>query len=388
MSKIRAILIAIAALGGAALLTRRFAAALIERSFNRVLLHPPYAPDAQSQAIHQRAFIADLHADSLATGRNLLFRSTRGHVDLPRLLDGNVGLQVFGVVTKSPSGQNVHATSEGLDMLTGAAVISGWPRRAWGNLLERALYQAARLRCFAEQSQGRLVLVGNQLDLQNLLARRAAGERAVGAFLGLEGVHALRGQIANLERLFTVGFRMIGMTHFFDNQAGGSAHGLSGAGLTDFGCQVVRQAQERGMLVDLAHASPQMMRDVLKMTRSPVVVSHTGVRATLDTPRNLDDDQLRAIAANGGVIGIAVFQTALGGSDLSATARAMRHVADLAGVDCLALGTDFDGGVTTFTDASGLPLLTAALLREGFSEEEVLKILGGNFLRVLKQILI
>lgn len=385
MSKFGTLGKTIATLGGAAWLARRFAPALIENSFNRVLQRPPYAPDAQARLLHQRAFIADLHADSLATGRDLLQRATRGHVDLPRLLEANVAFQVFGLVTKSPSGQNIYATRDGLDMLTGAAILSGWPRAAWFNLLERALYQAARLNYFADHSDGRLMLIGSRANLEDLLARRAAGEAVVGAFLGLEGIHALLGQIENLERLYQVGVRMVGLTHFFDNEAGGSAHGMSGAGLTSFGKEVVRQAQTHNLLIDLAHASPQMIRDVLQISTAPLIVSHTGVRATVDTPRNLDDEQIRAIAATGGVIGIAVFQTAIGGADLSATARAMRHVANVAGVECLALGTDFDGGVTTFTDVTGLPLLTAELLRAGFSEQEVLKILGGNFLRVLKQ---
>ena len=139
------------------------------------------------------------------------------------------------------------------------------------------------------------------------------------------------------------------------------------------------------MIVDLAHGSDQVVDDVLAMATRPVVVSHTGVRGTCDNRRNLSDDQLRAIARNGGLVGIGFWQTAVCGTDAAAIARAIRYTADLIGVDHVALGSDFDGATRTPFDASGLVKLTEALLAAGFSREDVAKVMGGNEIRFLME---
>lgn len=363
----------------------RFMNRIVQRRENRVAIRPPYAVQLEAFTLHQGLFVVDLHADSLLWNRDLLVRSRLGHVDLPRLLSGNVGLQVFGVVTRAPRGQNFYRTRARSDYITALAVTQGWPRRTWTSLFQRALYQAGKLRGFAERSGGRLVLVRTARDLKDLRDRRAAHEPVVGAFASLEGVHALQGRLENLDALYDAGFRMVGLTHFFDNAAGGSAHGMRKGGLTPFGADVVRRAQARHMLIDLAHASPQMIDDVLAITTAPVIVSHGGLRGMYDTPRNLSDDQLRRIAATGGVVGIALFKGALPAPRLDLAARAMRYAADVAGTGAVALGTDFDGVVEAPVDASGLPLLTEAMLSEGFTPSEIAQILGENAYRVLKQ---
>jgi microsomal dipeptidase-like Zn-dependent dipeptidase len=141
------------------------------------------------------------------------------------------------------------------------------------------------------------------------------------------------------------------------------------------------------MALDLAHASPRVIDDVLTMTTAPVLVSHTGVQGTCEGPRNLSDDHVRRIAATGGLLGLAMFEGAVGGTSVEDTARAMRYTADLVGVEHLALGTDFDGSITAPVDASGLALLTEALMGQGFTDDEIARIMAGNALRVLCQVL-
>jgi microsomal dipeptidase-like Zn-dependent dipeptidase len=145
--------------------------------------------------------------------------------------------------------------------------------------------------------------------------------------------------------------------------------------------------EAKGMLVDLAHASPKTIDDVLAIASKPVVVSHTGVRSTCDNNRNLSDDQITRIAQTGGVIGIGFWDTAVCGTEASAIAKAIRHAVNVAGVEHVALGSDFDGAVTTPFDAAGLVALTEALFEEGFTEAEMVLIMGGNVLRTLQQTL-
>jgi microsomal dipeptidase-like Zn-dependent dipeptidase len=197
----------------------------------------------------------------------------------------------------------------------------------------------------------------------------------------------LDGDVRNVDALFDAGFRMMAPTHFFDNEWGGSAHGVEKTGLTERGREMIRRMEARGMLVDVAHASPHTIDDVLAIATRPVVVSHTGLRGVCDNQRNLSDEQARRIAATGGVIGIGFWDAATCGTDARAAARSMRYAANLVGVEHVALGSDFDGTVTEPFDATGMVEITQALLDEGFSDEEVALIMGGNVLRLLSETL-
>jgi membrane dipeptidase len=358
---------------------------IVENQMNRVLRPPPYTASAQAQALHKRLVVADLHADSLLWKRNLLERGTRGHVDIPRLDEGNVAIQAFTVVTTSPRGLNIYKNSDDTDQITALAIAQGWPPATWKSPQERALYQAAKLHTLAHESQGKLTILKSRSDLQRYLASRTPGQ--VAGFLGTEGAQPLEGKLENLDALYAAGFRMMAPTHFTDTAIGGAAAGLTKGGLTSLGREWVRQMEARHMLIDLAHASPATLRDVTAMATRPVIVSHTGVQGTCNNPRNLSDDELRAVAKTGGVIGIGLWSTATCGDDAQATARAIRHAVSVVGADHVALGSDFDGAVTTPFDASGWVLVTDALLREGLSEEEIRKIMGGNVVRVLMQVL-
>jgi len=355
----------------------------VGRLMNPTLYPPPYAASERANALHNTLLVADLHADSLMWGRDLLKKGSWGHVDLPRLIEGNVAVQAFTVFTKSPYGLNIESNSGDTDEITLLALAQRWPVSSWTNLTERALYQARRLRDASAESNGKLVILRTRQDLADFLERRKKERGIVGGFLGIEGAHALSGEVGNLDRLYDAGFRMIGMAHFFDNEMAGSAHGVEKYGLTDKGRELVRRMEEKRMLVDLAHASPKTIDDVLKMATRPVIVSHTGVKGTCDNTRNLSDDQLRAIARNGGIVGVGFWDTAVCGRDASAIAKAIRHAVGVMGVDHVALGSDYDGAVDEPFDATGIVQITDALLKEGFKEGEIRKVMGENVIRAL-----
>jgi len=355
----------------------------VERSMNGVRHKPPYQISARARDLQRRIPIVDLHADSLLWSRDLLSRGSRGQVDIPRLIEGHVALQAFTVVTKTPRGLNFQRNTGDSDNILPLALVERWPIATWGSLTERALYQASRLRDFASRSQGKLTIIRSADDLRAYLDRRRTDPAIAAGFLGIEGAHALDGNLANIDRLYDAGFRMMAPTHFFDNDIGGSSAGAEKTSLTDKGREMIRRMEARHMLVDLAHASPRTIQDVLAMATRPVIVSHTGVRATCDNQRNLSDEQLRGVARTGGVIGIAYFDVAVCGTDAAAIARAIRHAADTVGVDAVALGSDFDGAVLAPFDTTGLGLLIDALFQTGFTEDEIARIMGGNALRVL-----
>jgi microsomal dipeptidase-like Zn-dependent dipeptidase len=361
----------------------------IEGWINRTLGDAPAPASERARALHRASFVVDLHADSLLWSRDLLARSSVGHVDLPRLREGGVALQMFTIVTRVPRSVDFERTDpDTADLISALAWAHGWPRAARASLLERALFQARALDQTAARSEGALRLVRWREDVARLRERRGRDPDATGALLGVEGAHALEGRVENLAPLFDAGVRMVGLAHFFDNEFAGSAHGLQKGGLTELGRALVLDMERRGVLLDLAHASPRAIDDALALVRAPPVVSHTGVQATCPGPRNLSDDQLRAIAAKGGVVGIAFFEEAVCGTAPADVARALRHVVDLLGDEHAALGSDFDGAVTTSFDASRMDAITQALLDTGLSEASVRRILGENALRLLERVLL
>jgi microsomal dipeptidase-like Zn-dependent dipeptidase len=359
----------------------------VDKQINKVLVNTYPAPSAMAVELHQKLFIADLHCDALLWNRNLLEHNSRGEVDVPRLLEGNLALQAFTVVSKVPLGLNIERNSDQKDMITVLAMAQRWPMATWGSMKKRALFQAQKLRDFAERSNGKLVLIKTKADLQNYLARRQNDRNITAGFLGSEGAQILEGQLENLDELFDAGFRMMAPTHFFDTEISGSAHGITKGGLTALGRDWVKRMEEKKMLIDLAHASPQTIDDVLAIATRPLVVSHTGVKGTCDNTRNLSDEQLKRIAQTGGVIGIGFWDTAVCGTDAKTIARAMRHAANIGGVEHVGLGSDFDGAVKTPFDAAHIIQLTEALLAEGFSDEEIALMMGENVLHVLQETL-
>lgn len=354
----------------------------VDAQMNGVIDLGPYEVSEEAKALHDTLYIADLHADSLMWRRDTTKRHDRGHVDLPRLREGGVELQVFSSVTKSPRGLNfAENAADAPDDITLVAVAQLWPIRTWQSIYERAAYQAQRLAKYEADGSNNLVIAREASDL----------DQPDGTIVGLlltEGAHPLEGKIENVQRLFDEGYRAMGLQHFFDNELGGSLHGQSQAGLTEFGFDAVREMWRLNIAVDLAHASEQVSRDVLAMPeRGPVFISHGGVRdeCTASQQRNLPDDVLTQISARGGIVGIGYFEGAICDISPEGIAKAMLSAIDLMGIEAVALGSDYDGTVATAFDTSELAVITHQLLGAGLSEPDIRAIMGLNALRFFKQ---
>ncbi len=178
---------------------------------------------------------------------------------------------------------------------------------------------------------------------------------------------------------------MMSLQHFFDNKLGGSLHGTSGEGLSDFGRQAVQKMQQLNIIVDVSHSSEQVVADVLAISEKPLVVSHTGFKGHCDSQRNINDRVMRGIAAQGGIIAVGYWDGAVCDPSPTSIAAAIKYGVDLLGDEHVALGSDYDGTVTTTFDTSGLVHLTQALLDAGLQESQIKKVMGGNMLRLLQQ---
>jgi microsomal dipeptidase-like Zn-dependent dipeptidase len=351
---------------------------MFDARVNPVVAHAPYEASEEASALHAAIPVADLHADSLLWNRDLLKRTDRGHVDLPRLREGGVFLQVFTVVTQTPSGQNYDENDGSTDDIRKLAIASRWPRRTWDSRTERAVYQAEKLHRFATRD-GQLGIVRTGPELREL--RSAGDASAIAAILGTEGSHALDGDLDNIDRLFDAGFRVMGLHHFFDNKLGGSLHGTSGEGLSTFGRMAVQRMEEKSIVIDVAHSSEQTVRDTLAIAKRPVIVSHTGFDGHCPSPRNLSDETMAMIADAGGLIGVGFWEDVTCDASPRGIADAIIYGVNRFGVDHIALGSDFDGTVTTELDASELPAITQALMDAGMAEDDIRKVMGANAVR-------
>ncbi|AVO36427.1 dipeptidase [Pukyongiella litopenaei] len=359
----------------------------VEDTSNTVIEHDPWPVSDQAAALHETLIVGDWHADPLLWSRDLSKRGTRGQVDVPRLIEGNVAVQVFTAVTKSPAGQNYDSnTSDAFDNITLLAVSQRWPLRSWTSLRERAIYQAEKLHEVEARSDGQLKIIRDRADLDAVLAARAEGKAITGGILGIEGAHPLEGDIANLDPIFDAGHRVFGLQHFFDNELGGSLHGIGDKGLTDFGREVVAELASRPVVIDLAHSSPQVAREVLEMTDIPLIVSHSGLHGHCPVKRNYPDDLMRQIAATGGVIGMGYWADVVCDIPTPANVALMIVAAiEAVGEDHVSLGSDYDGSVETAFDTSELAALTQALMDAGLTEAQIRKVMGENMIRVLRE---
>ena len=377
-----ALLAVIARIGGRTVLSRA-----VERRLNRTLVRSPYSASPAAARLHRELVVADLHADSLLWGRDLLRRSTTGHLDVPRLIEGNVALQALSACVRVPLGLNVERNDGRTDAVILLALAQGWPRATWHSGLARALHLAARARGMADRSAGLLTVVDSAAVLAGYLERRRSDPAMTACLLTIEGGSALDGDPRNVDVLADAGFRMVGPVHMFDNPFAGSVSGVGEGGLTRLGRELVTRLEARRIVVDVAHASAATIDDVLAMATRPVVASHTGLRGTCDTVRNLSDDQVRGVAATGGIVGVGFWPTVTCGRDPAAIARSVVHAVDVAGIDHVGLGSDFDGAVPVPFDATGLVQLTDALLSVGLDSPAIGAIMGGNVIRLLREAL-
>jgi microsomal dipeptidase-like Zn-dependent dipeptidase len=356
----------------------------VEGAMNQIDGKPLIAVSDEAKALHKTLNIVDLHSDTLMWNRDLNESASRGHMDLPRLQEGNVALQLFSSVTKTPKNQNYDGNGADTDNITLLTIAQLQPVKTWSSLVERSLYHAQKRDAAVAGSNGSINAVDTAGQLDALLAARQKDKRAVGAMLTIEGLQNLEGKAANLDRLYDAGFRMAGLTHFFDNELAGSMHGLKKGGLTPFGRDIVRRMEAKGMIIDIAHLSHKGVAEVLAMATRPVVSSHGGVQATCKVNRNLTDDEVRGVAKTGGIIGIGYWDGALCDTSPRAAAKAMKHVRDLVGIQFVALGSDYDGATTVRFDTTQLVQVTQALMEEGFTAAEIRAVMGENALRVIR----
>ena len=322
-----------------------------------------------SHDLHKESIVFDAHCDTLLEvldgKRNLAERAEKGHVDLPRLKEGGVTAQIFAIFARQqylPSG----AAKEALRILD-------------------TFYRELKAN---EES---FLLATSAADIE-----RAKREGKVAAILSLEGAEALEGDLGVLRMFHRLGVRNLGITWNFRNQAAdGLDEARSKGGLTNFGLELVRELNRLGIMIDVSHLAPAGVNDVLASSEAPVIASHSNAYALCPHRRNLADEQIQGISEKGGVIGVAFVPQFLDPDEKRASLeRVLDHIdyiVQVAGVDHVGLGSDFDGffefvRVPGIEDVSQMPNITFGLLERGYNVEEVKKIMGGNFLRVFRQV--
>lgn len=363
-------------------------------------------PNKEIMALHHSSFIVDGHADTFwriasavplrITNRNQalkgkssakyrffhdapdFFQGTpptrpgkiaKSHVDFQRLKQGGTNLQ-FMAIYSPPKYTGLDATTFALKMLF--------------EILNAIRESNHRLH--------RLTLIKSAADLNN-----AIKNDSLSFLINIEGGNPLNKDLGLLRMFYDMGVRALGLTHNPYNDLGDGIGVKRPKGLTPFGKSVVREMNRLGMLIDCAHLAKPGFKDVARIARGPFISSHTGVRALRDIPRNLDDEQIREIARRKGVMGVFYlpdylkkFTKKKDSATVKDVVNHIQYIADKFGVDYVGLGSDWDGygGVTYgLEDCSYLPNITAELVHRGFNQTEIRKILGGNFVRVIKQIL-
>lgn len=363
--------------------------------------------------LHRDALVADLHSDTalrmVEEGFDFSMRDSTGHMDLPRLKEGGVDLQVFAcwVDTNTPIEEC---------------------RPTVDRLLDSLYAQIGR-------NPDKIAVCRNAAEADSIIDRGR-----IAAFLAIENGVAIENNLDNLQHFYDRGVRYMTLTHTGSNDWCISSADTTPAfhGLTDFGRDIVRKMNELGMIVDVSHAAPSAVEEVLKISTDPIIASHSCVYALCPHDRNLTDDQIGAIAAKGGVIGVNFYTGYLSKEfndldkafeekhkteidsfkalypDYGERRKAMRplyaeykeqvdslnidyniildhidYIAKLVGPDYVALGSDFDGVHRIprgMDDCSMMPNITKGLLARGYSDIDIRKILGGNFMRVFRQV--
>ena len=365
---------------------RIFLPSWLDKQMNPVSDHLPFVVSDKARDLHKTLLIGDWHSDSALWNRNLSKTYDYGHEDIPRMQKGNIALQMFTTVTKSPSGQNYDSNeTASRDNITSLAIVQGWPIKTWSSLTERAIFQAEKIRNLSLRDSKNLMLIESQSDLKQFMIKRELNPTLIGALIGTEGSHALDGDLNNIERLYNKGFRMMSLHHFFDNKLGGSLHGVTGQGLTDFGRQSIVEMLRLNIIIDVSHSSENVVKDVLDITNRPIVVSHTGFNGHCESPRNINDGLMQSIAKKGGLIGVGFWDGAVCDNTPKSVAEAIVYGIELIGVDHVALGSDFDGAITPGFDSSELVAITHELLELGLSDFQIRKVMGGNMFAFLQQ---
>ncbi len=284
----------------------------------------------------------------------------RLHTDLPRLQEGRVGAQFW----------SAYVTPDSMD----------------GGALRHGLREIDTIhRMVARYPELELATTADDIERIQQAGR-------IASLIGVEGGHAIENSLSALRSFYELGVRYLTLTHsrtidWADSGTDTPRHG----GLSPFGEEVIREMNRLGMFVDLSHTSPETMRDAIRVSEAPIIFSHSSVRAVTDHPRNVPDDVLRELPRNGGVIMITFvpsFVSSTGSATLNDVADHIDHAREVAGVDHVGIGGDFDGISTVpmgLEDVSTYPALFAELIRRGYTQDELRKIAGLNLLRAMKE---
>ncbi|HEV8354945.1 MAG TPA: dipeptidase [bacterium] len=311
--------------------------------------------------LHRDAVVVDLHSDTLLAvqsgARGIGKRSSVGHIDLPRLREGGMDVQVFAAF--------IHPRESSRGFARATELIDAFDRMI-------SEHRAA---------------IGRATTVSEIEALVRSGR--VAAVLSIENGDALGGSPANLDTLYRRGVRVMGLTWNASNDLADGALEHRHSGLTPLGKMVVRRMQQLGIVVDVSHLSEKSFWDVLAATTGPVMATHSDAAAVVPHPRNLTDAQLRALAGRGGLVGVNFYPAHAGGGSIERILRQIDYMVKIMGVEHVGLGSDFDGfnqQVRGLEDVSKLPNLTAGLAARGYTPDQIKKILGGNALRVFKQV--
>ena len=357
----------------------------VDSRINQTSPHSPFFFFFKANELHKDLLIGDWHADSTLWNRDLSNQYDYGHVDIPRLQKGNVALQMFTSVSKSPRGQNYNKNETSAnDNITLLVILQRWPIKTWSSLAERVIYQARKIRTLEKEDSQNFMLILSQSDLNDFMQKRKSNLDLIGGLLGTEGSHALDGELQNIERLFDEGFRMMSLQHFFDNKLGGSLHGISGRGLTKFGQEAIKEMLRLGIMIDVSHSSENVVKDVLSLSDQPILVSHTGFNGYCPSSRNISDSLMKEIAKKGGLVAVGFWDAAVCNNTPKSVAEAIQYGIKLIGAKHVALGSDFDGAVRPGFDSSELVAITHELLEAGVEESDIRLVMGENMFNFLK----
>lgn len=316
--------------------------------------------------LHREALVVDGHCDTVHVFSGIkgpyVFgeRNQVGHVDLPRLQEGGVNLQFFALYIEAEF-KPCRALSRTMTLM----------EHFWREM---------------DKHSDRITVVQNNRDLDAVVSHEK-----IGALLSLEGAEALENpEILHL--FYRLGLRSVGLTWNQRNMlADGVGAGPNPGGLTGLGRDMVREMNKLGILIDAAHLAVPGFFDLLEQSAAPIAVTHANAAGVCANRRNLSDDQLRALRDHGGVVGLTFYPPFVTDAENCTMDKLLDHfcyIAEHFGTDLIGLGSDYDGistAVSGLDDVAALPRLTAALLGRGFSDDEIKKILGGNFLRVIRR---
>ena len=328
------------------------------------------AEEERALRLHKEALVVDTHCDTLmqfmpqrrseSPPRRLGERSDRGHIDLPRLVEGGVDCQTFAIYT----GERVNQPGA---LLTALQMVDVFNRECAAN--EGIVHVCSYDEIFEANKSGK-----------------------VAAILSIEGAEPLMGDLSVLRVFYKLGVRMLSLTWNWRTPfADGLAAKRAESKLTDLGVEAIREMERLGIVYDVSHLSDSCFWDVVEVKKGPFIASHSNCRAVCDHQRNLTDDMIKALADHGGVMGMN-FAPAFVDKEKATVEKLVDHIdhiVDLVGPDHVGLGSDFDGIRTTpegLEDVSKMPNITRELVRRGYSDDDIKKILGGNHLRVFKEV--